>query len=85
MMSPINPVISFAIKLPSTMPVADPMKPAIALSVKNSASTWRRLAPKARRMPISERRWVTAMANVLWMRNSPTKSANRLVRFTMKE
>ena len=29
-------------------------------------------------MPISERRWLTAMENELWMMNMPMKSANAL-------
>src|ERR1039458_4313495 len=54
-----------AINKPKPIPTAEPARPATALSPRNSARIWPRVAPSARRMPISARRCVTAIANEL--------------------
>ncbi len=54
-----------AIKTPSTSPAIDPSSPMAALSPRKSHRICPRVAPSARRMPISERRCVTAIANEL--------------------
>ena len=43
----------------------EPIRPATALSPRNSVRIWPRVAPSARRIPISPRRCVTAMAKEL--------------------
>ena len=58
-------VIVEAIEIPSATPRAEPNAPASALSRKKSRWSWPRVAPRARRIPISDRRCVTAMANEL--------------------
>ena len=51
--------------MPNSTPTQVPASPAIALSARNSVRIWPRVAPSARRIPISARRSVTAIAKVL--------------------
>jgi hypothetical protein len=64
-MLPIAPAITPAAANPTKTPAMEPMSPASALSPRNRSAIWRRVAPSARKMPISLRRWVTAIENEL--------------------
>ena len=61
----IYPARPLAMSNPKPSPRSEAMKPVPQLSPMNSARIWPRVAPSARRMPISVRRCVTATAKVL--------------------
>ena len=56
------------------MPTAEARTPSVSASATTDASTWRRLAPRARSMANSRRRWATVMLKALKMMNAPTKT-----------
>src|SRR5262249_13957778 len=60
---------------PSAGPASPPMPERISASVRNRAPTWRRVAPNARRSPISLRRSSTAMIMTLAIPTAPTTRA----------
>jgi hypothetical protein len=61
----IWPTMPRAMTKPAPHPSADPTRPSTALSTRNSERICARVAPSARRMPMSARRCVTAIAKEL--------------------
>jgi hypothetical protein len=61
----IDPTMPRAMKMPTAMPAIDPSRPLAALSIRKRFRICLRGAPSALRMPISDRRWVTAIENEL--------------------
>ena len=59
---------------PAAMPMAEASTPSVSASATTDASTWRRLAPRARSIANSRRRWATVMLKALKMMNAPTKT-----------
>ena len=62
---PIDAAMPPAIRSPNARPPSEPTIPVTALSARKRPRIWPRVAPSARSTPISERRWVTAIANEL--------------------
>ena len=56
------------------MPMAEASTPSVSASATTDVSTWRRLAPRARSIANSRRRWATVMLKALKMMNAPTKT-----------
>ena len=56
------------------MPTAEASTPSVSASATTERSTWWRLAPSARSMANSRRRWATVMLKALKMMNAPTKT-----------
>ena len=56
------------------MPTAEASTPSVSASATTEVSTWRRLAPRARSIANSRRRWATVMLKALKMMNAPTKT-----------
>ena len=61
--------------MPSPRPSTDAMAPTTAASATTEASTWRRLAPRARSSASSRVRCATRIEKVLAMMKAPTTSA----------
>ena len=59
---------------PAAMPMAEASTPSVSASATTDVSTWRRLAPRARSIANSRRRWATVMLKALKMMNAPTKT-----------
>ena len=64
-MADIRPFSATAMPIPATTPSNDATSPIRAASRSTEPSTWRRLAPTARRRAISLVRWATRIEKVL--------------------
>lgn len=60
---------------PAARPMSEATIPTPIASTSTAASTWRRLAPTARRRPFSRVRWATVMKKVLKIMKPPTSRA----------
>ncbi len=67
-------LMALATPRPATMPTAEASTPSVSASATTDVSTWRRLAPRARSIANSRRRWATVMLKALKMMNAPTKT-----------
>ncbi len=72
---PNSAVRPFARATPSASPTSDAARPIAPASTITDRSTWRREAPRVRRVASSRERWATVIDSVLKMTKAPTNSA----------
>ena len=65
----------FARPKPTNSPVTDASRPTVNASISTALSTWRRLAPRVRRMANSRVRWAIVIDSELAITKLPTNSA----------
>ena len=73
--APSRVLSPLATATPAPMPITAEVAPMIIPSARIDASTWRRDAPRARRVASSRVRWATVIDSVLKMMNEPTNRA----------